>query len=79
MKSKPADKPRHAGAITEADRNELNTRARQALRRRQATRPGKIPVPILGDKLHTTIMVPRGRSKKKAIENFLRKINKYKQ
>ena len=61
MKPKPTDKPRHAGAITEADRNELNTSARQ------------------GDKLHTTIMVPRGRSKKKAIENFLRKTKQLKQ
>lgn len=79
MKSKPADKPRHAGAITEADRNELNTRARQALAAAKQRDKGKVPVPIPGDKLHTTIMVARGKSKKKAIENFLRKTKQLKQ
>lgn len=73
MKPKPTDKPRHAGAITEADRNELNTRARQALAAAKQRDRGKVPVPIPGCKLHTTIMVKRGRSKKKAIDNFLRK------
>ena len=79
MKPKPTDKPRHAGAITEADRNELNTRARQALAAAKQRDLWKVPVPIPGVKQHTTLMVARGKSKKKAIENFLRKTKQLKQ
>ena len=79
MKPKPTDKPRHEGIITDSDKSEQRSRAVQALVRAKERDKGKVPVPIPGDKQHTTIMVARGRSKKKAIENFLRKTNKYKQ
>lgn len=76
MKPKPTDKHRHEGIITEGDKSEQRSRAVQALAVAKERDKGKVPVPIPGDKQHTTIMVPRGRSKKKAIEAFLRKTSR---
>lgn len=73
MKPKPADKPRHEGIITDSDKSEQRSRALQALAKAKERDKGKVPVPIPSDKQHTTIMVRRGKSKQKAIENFLRK------
>ena len=79
MKPKTTDKPRHEGIITEGDKSEQRSRAVQALAVAKARDKGKVPVPIPGDKQHTTIMVARGKSKKTAIENFLRKTKQLKQ
>ena len=71
----------HASAIqtSRLDVIKLEEQLDHLLKERKARDKGKVPVPIPGDKQHTTIMVKRGRSKQKAIENFLRKTKQPKQ